>query len=177
MTFRLTRSAATCFWVRTAASMVLLLVAVALSACQPSIELQPSTVRLSPPVATVVPAERSVGIIGVDFDPPLDDARFISFRSLTLLVAIENSGCTEEPRVEVRARLLDPAEAGTPVTLLDETIIVTALVPGELRVVRFPEVQALPPRQRYQLVVEMSGVSGDAVLEDNIRSYDILIRD
>ncbi len=156
---------------------MLLFVVAALPACQPSIEvLQPET-SLPMPIATVAPAARSIAIIGVDFDPPLDHAQIVLGGGLTLLVAIENRGLMAEPEVEVTARLLDPVEADEPSILLHETISARDLAPGELRVLRFTEVRALPVRTCYELVVQLGQVEGDADLADNIRSYDILVRD
>ena len=96
---------------RVVSGLLLVFILVALSACQPSIELlQPSDVIL-PNVATVVPAAHSISLIGVDFDPPLNYDQIVSNGGLTLLVAIENLGHSREAAVQVTATLLDPASA------------------------------------------------------------------
>ena len=92
-----------------------------------------------------------------------------------MLVAIKNLGLTVEPKVEVKARLLDPVDRGKPVELLNEIVIATSLSPGEVRVVHFTQVSDLPLRQRYKLEVELEPVPGERDLRDNTRSYDILV--
>lgn len=157
------------------AGFILLFTSVVLLACQPSIEvLQPTPTTLQP-VATVAPAAHAIAIIGVDFDPPLDQALMALDRGLTLLVAVENRGFTFEPQVVVTARLYDPT--GARVALLDETVVAQDLEPGEVRVLRFPEVRALPMRDRYELVVQVAEVAGEVVGEDNVRRYDIVVYD
>lgn len=174
MIFVVTGVSKTRLFARTGAGLVVLFAVLALLACQPSIEvLQPQTPL---PVATVAPAAHSIALIGVDFDPPLDYFRLMPNSGLTLLVAVENRGFMAAPYVEVRGRLLDPTEANVQAIILDEVIVVRDLAPGELRVVRFSEVRDLPIRARYELVVQVGHVPGDAVTEDNIRSYDILVR-
>lgn len=177
MIFRVADVSRTRLLTRSLAGLALLFSLAALPACQPSIEVLPPRPSLPLPVATVAPAEHSVAIIGVDFDPPLDYAQIIASGGLTLLVAIENRGLLAEPYLEATARLLDPDEADVAAVLLDETLIARDLAPGEIRVLRFTQVRTLPPRTRYELVVQLSDVPGDVASEDNVRRYDILVRD
>jgi hypothetical protein len=158
-----------------------------LVACQPSVEVVSPTRTVngallsgavtSPlPVATVVPAAHAVGIVGVDFDPPLDDPRFLSNGGVTLLVAIENQGVSAESNITVTARLLDPHATADESPLLHEAVNVKTLAPGEVRVVRFSQVTDLPLRSRYKLRVELTPAPGEDDLADNSRAYDIVVR-
>lgn len=177
MTFTTMSSHASKLTGRVVSRLLLIFILVALSACQPSIELlQPNDVLL-PSVATVVPAAHSISLIGVDFDPPLDYNQIVSNGGLTLLVAIGNLGHSREAAVQVTATLLDSAEARQGVELLNETVTAKALAPGEVRVVRFSQVSELPVRDRYKLVVEVSPVAGELDLDDNSRTFDIIVRD
>lgn len=149
----------------------LLIVLLIASACQPSIQL------LAPgePAATVVPSARALAIVGVDFDPPLDNLQTIAGSGLRLLVAIENRGQHREFDLEVTARLFDPADRTETSSLLDETVVIDALAPGELRLVSFSQVTKLPIRGRYSLVVELSAVPGELELWDNSHTYEIIV--
>ena len=162
---------------RSVSALFLVVILVALSACQPSIEFLPPNDVTLPSVATVVPAAHSITLIGVDFDPPLDYNQIVSNGGLTLLVAIGNLGNSREAAVQVTATLLDSADARQDVELLNETVTARALAPGEVRVVRFSQVSELPVRERYKLVVEISPVAGELDLDDNSRTFDIIVRD
>jgi len=161
--------------------LVLACICVILLACQSYIEIvQPLTLPATPvmSVVTVAPSEHAVGVIGVDFDPPLDYEQVISNGGVTLLVAVKNLGLSTEPDVAVRAQLFDPAEYGEygePINLLDQTLLARSLAPGEVRVVRFDQVTDLPLHKQYRLVVDVAPVPGERDLSDNTRSYDILI--
>ena len=178
MTFTTTFSHSSKLTGRVGSGLLLIFILAALSACQPSIELlQPGSQIALPSVATVVPAAHSIALIGVDFDPPLDYNQIVSNGGLTLLVAIGNLGHSREAAVQVTATLLDSAEAPQTVELLNETVTAKALAPGEVRVVRFSQVSELPVRDRYKLVVEVSPVAGELDLDDNSRTFDIIVRD
>ena len=112
--------------------------------------------------------------MGVDFDPPLEAGQILTSGGVTLLVALENQGRRTEPTARVTARLYDP-ESPRGADLASETITVRSLAPGELRVVRFTQVTDLPVRSRYKLAVEVSPVSGERELDDNVRMYDIIV--
>lgn len=160
---------------RKLAGPVLLLASLWLTACQPFIEVvQPPTTPAG--LATVVPADRAVGIIGVDFDPPLEYDQILTNGGVTLLVAIENRGRITESSIEVTARLRDPTAREEAADLLNETVTIRSLKPGEVRVVRFTQVTELPVRERYGLVVELGAVAGEVDLGDNVHSFDIVVR-
>lgn len=151
---------------------ILLVTSVSLLGCQPSIEvIQP----LSPlPAPTVAPDARGLAIMGVDFDPPLEAGQILTNGGVTLLVALENQGRSTESAARVTARLYDPA-AQPGADLASETITVRGLAPGELRVVRFTQVNNLPVLPRYKLAVEVAPAPGERELDDNVRILDIIV--
>jgi hypothetical protein len=163
---------------RTFALLALSGALVLLMGCQPLIEVvQPASPLGSPlmPPPTVAPDERGLAILGVEFDPPLEAGQILSRGGVTLLVALENRGLVAETSAHVTARLSDP-DAIRPSDLARETITVRNLEPGELRVVRFAQVTDLPLRSRYTLTVEVLPVSGERDMDDNSRTYDIVVR-
>lgn len=153
-------------------SLSVLLVSVA---CQPLITVQPAS-PAAVHLPTVVPEGRGISIIGVDFDPPLDYAQIAHSGGVTLLVAIKNEGLSTESDVRLTARLLDAAGSIAPAELLNETITVKLLAPGEVEIVRFTTVTELAVSPQYKLVVQLDPVAGEIDLEDNLRSYDIVVR-
>ena len=152
--------------------LVIILASVSLLGCQPSIEVVQPNSPLAPP--TVMPDERGLAIIGVDFDPPLEAGQILTSGGVTLLVAVENQGRVTEPTARVSARLFD-SESPRAADLASETVTVRSLEPGELRVVRFTQVTNLPVRSHYKLAVEVSPAPGERELTDNVRTYDIII--
>lgn len=160
---------------RALAMTIVLSVALLLQGCQPSIEVIPPAAPL--PIATVAPEEHSVAIVGVEFDPPLDAAQILSSGGVTLLVALENRGLVTESSLRVSARLFDPGDQGRSTELLNESLTVRSLTPGELRVVRFTQVSQLPARSHYKLVIEAATAPGERIHEDNVRTFDIIVRD
>lgn len=158
--------------------LLVLIAALTLTACQPLIEVvqpPPAAAPVSPP-ATVAPDERGVAIMGVDFDPPLDAAQIMSNGGVTLLVAIENEGQVTEPLVRVSARLSDLREGSATNELVSETITVRSLAPDEVRVVRFTQVTELPLRSHYKLTVEAVPIAGERDRDNNVRTYEIIVR-
>jgi len=145
------------------------------AACQPAIQVQPA--KLLAPVATVAPSAHAIAIVGVTFDPPLEYSRIIMAGGVSLIVAIHNQGQSPEFDLTVTARLLDPSGVDNDETLLNETAVIEHLEPGDIRLVRFNQVTMLPARGRYELVVEVSPVSGEQIFEDNSRVYEIVIND
>jgi hypothetical protein len=159
------------------AGLILIVISATLLGCQSSIEVVTPVVTPVFPVVTAVPQAHAVAIIGVDFDPALDYSQIISNGGVTLLVAVENQGQATETNIELKARLLDTANEAGPRELLNDTVLLRALAPREVRVVRFDQVTDLPIRERYTLVAELSPVSGERELSDNVRSFDILVHD
>ena len=154
--------------------LALLLALLILPGCTSAIEVLQLATATPCAIATVTPQEHALAILAIDFDPPLDYNQVLSNGSVTLLVAIENQGLSLESNVRVTARLLDPADSSRSSDLLDETVTLKTLPAGTLRVVRFTPVSRLPLRNKYQLVVQLEPVAGEADTSDNFRSYDIL---
>jgi hypothetical protein len=152
--------------------LILIVAPVALLGCQPSIEVvQPA----SPvPAPTAALDERNLAIMGVDFDPPLEAGQILTGSGITLLVALENQGRQTEPAALVTAHLYDPDSVAR-ADLAGETITVRSLAPGELRVVRFTQVNDLPVRTHYKLAVEVAPLPGERQVDDNVRTYDIIV--
>lgn len=95
--------------------MLLLVILIAITACQPAITVLQGENGVSPlPAATVAPASRGLSVIGVDFDPPLDAAQILSSGGVSLIVAVSNSGLQTEHGVLVTAELRD-VDGSTPV--------------------------------------------------------------
>jgi hypothetical protein len=159
------------------AGLILILVSLTLLGCQSSIELVTPAATPVLPIVTVVPQAHAVAIVGVDFDPALNYNQILSNGGVTLLVAVENQGLAAETNVVLEARLLDMVDEAGPRELLDDTVIIRSLAPGEVHVARFNQVTDLPVRERYKLVAELSPVRGERELSDNVRSFDILVHD
>lgn len=117
--------------------------------------------------------DRDVGILAVEFDPPLDYKRLIlSPQSVSLLVAVENTGARTERDVAVRAEL---SSLEDPDMLLSDLVLVDSIAPGEIQVVRFPPLQDIPRMWRYHLEVLVDALEGESNLADNAKSLDIEI--
>ena len=159
---------------RVVASAFAGLVMVLAAACQPAIQVfQPDPVPAA--VATVVPSSHALAIVGVDFDPPLHYDQIMAAGGVTLITAIHNRGLDVETGVAVTARLFDPAARSEAGLLLDERVVIAALEPGEISLVRFSQVTTLPLRGRYRLVVSVSTAEGELDLADNERTYEIVV--
>ncbi len=159
------------------AGLILIIISATLLGCQPTIEVVTPAVTPVLPAVTAVPQAHALAIIGVDFDPALDYSQILSNGGVTLLVAVENQGQATETNVELRARLLDTADAANPRELLNDTVLIRSLQPREVRVVRFAQVTDLPLRERYKLVTELAPILGEQELSDNARSFDIFVHD
>ncbi len=118
-------------------------------------------------------AEHNLALVTVDFDPPLDAAHAAKIRqSLTLLVAVENTGSASEKKLTVRARLssLDDLQF-----LVEQSAGVAGIAPGEIQVVRFPPLKDVPLYRSYRLELSVDGVAGERNLADNQKAFDIQI--
>jgi len=145
-----------------------------LSGCSSTIDLLQSASATPVPVATVIPQQHDLSILGVDFDPPLNYELIVSNGGITLLVAVENRGSFTESGVNLTARLMDRANAAKARELLNETLTLDDVAVGEVRVARFMQVSDLPARDSYHLVVELAPVADEVDTADNYRAYDIV---
>lgn len=127
------------------------------------------------PAAASVPAEHDLAILAIDFNPPLDQGDLSSeMGQVTLLIAVENRGLTQEKRVSVSAELSDARRSET---LLRQSTTLTSLAPGEVQVVRFSGISNVPYRKTYQLEVRVSPVEGEWAWANNAKIYELTIKE
>ncbi len=162
-------------WRLVCLGLILVLASVS-SSCTSAVTLLPGATGTPLPAATVTPPAHDLGILGVEFDPPLDLAQILSRGGVRLVVAIENRGLMPQSDVRVTARLVDPGDGSNPRVLFDESVSVSRLEAGELRTVGFPQVSELPRLEVYRLEVYVEPVPGEADTADNTRSFEILLR-
>jgi hypothetical protein len=161
---------------RIAGRGLLIVVVIALAGCVS--DAASGSFDTQPPVAaTVEPADHQLRIVAVDFDPPLDYAQIVSNNGVTLMAAVENQGLSDEANVQVTARLLDPSAAPEASDIMDQTVVLTHLAPGQIRVARFSQANGLPLLARYRLEVAVEPVSGEQQTSDNYRIYEIAVPD
>ncbi|MDY7039288.1 MAG: hypothetical protein SVX38_00305 [Chloroflexota bacterium] len=117
--------------------------------------------------------EHDMAVLAIDFDPPLEyEQIMLSKKGITLLVAVENSGCSNESNVTVQAAL--STDDGKTVVLEDEKLI-PDIAPGEITIVRFKSLGDIPYRKAYQLEVRVLPVTGEAHAVNNQKSYDLYV--
>lgn len=122
-----------------------------------------------------LPAEHDLAILAIDFNPPLDYRDLWTEREqVTLLVAVENRGLSQEKEVKVFAKLGDPHNSRT---LLRQSTILMGLAPGEVQVVRFTGISNVPYRSAYRLEVEVSPAKGERALANNAKIYELTIKE
>ena len=155
---------------------VLLLTLVSLVGCVEVKEVDPTPDAGTPDAfASPLPGVEyhNLAVLTVDFDPPLDYQQLIVHRqSVTLLVAVENTGSHTERDVTVRAELSTPEDAEF---LLTRGASVESIAPGEIQVVRFARLGDIPYHQIYHLEVIVDPVEGEHDLSDNLKAFDIQI--
>jgi hypothetical protein len=118
--------------------------------------------------------QHNLTIRSVDFYPPLNYHQLIiQQESLTLLVTIENTGSNTEHDVAVRAELSTPYD---PDVSLSQGASLASIAPGQVQIVRFSRLGAIPYHQSYHLEVTVDAVSGEQNLADNLRAFDIEIQ-
>lgn len=156
---------------------VLVLALVVLTGCV-EVEVQDTTPAAATPDVFTSPLqvgaqEHNLAVLTVDFDPPLDYQQLIvRDRTLTLLVAIENTGSHVEHDVTVRAQLSSPEDLDL---LLTQGASVASIAPGEIKVVSLARLGEIPFHQTYYLEVGVDAVEGEMVLSDNIKGFAIQI--
>jgi len=120
------------------------------------------------------PAEHDLAILAIDFNPPLDYRDlWAEQEQVTLLIAVENRGLSQEKEVKVSAKLSDPHKSET---LLRQSTTLTGLAPGEVQVVRFTGI-SMPYRSAYRLEVEVSPAEGEWALANNAKIYELTIKE
>jgi hypothetical protein len=162
-------------WVRRVWAGLTVVAILALSGCTSGVAISSPQETRPAAAATVEPAEHQLVIIAVDFDPALDSSQLAAGGGVSLMVAVENRGYSDESVVRLSARLLDPGADSTSSELLNETVILTELAAGQTRVVRFPQVSTFPLLESYRLEVTVDPAPGEVETGDNFRVYDIVI--
>jgi hypothetical protein len=115
----------------------------------------------------------NLAVLTVDFDPPLDYKQLILNRqSVTLLVAVENTGIHTQRDVTVRAELSSPEDSDL---LLTRGASLESIAPGEIQIVRFARLGEIPYHELYHLAVIVDPVDGEGDLNDNLKAFDIQI--
>ena len=72
-------------------------------------------------------------------------------------------------------RLLDPGAAPEALAILDETVVLTDLAAGQIRVARFSHATGFPLLTSYRLEVAVDPVPGELQTDDNYRTYEVVV--
>jgi len=110
-------------------------------------------------------------VLGIDFDPPLRPQSVMAAGRLTLLVVVENLGSRPTEGVVIEARLTGPTDSDL---LMQRSLPIAPLAPGETRIVSFDHVPLLPARSTYLLSVTAignTGVDGEGSVVRNSKFY------
>jgi len=162
---------------RILAFLVAIICLLSLSGCRrlEIMEQVPAPLAEASAAQTSLPAEHDLAVLAIDFNPPLDRNDLWSERAqVTLLIAVENRGLTQEKEVGVSAKLSDLYQSQA---LLRQSTTLTDLAPGEVQVVRFTGISNVPYRRAYRLEVGVSPVEGEWALENNIKIYELTIEE
>lgn len=120
-------------------------------------------------------AEHDLAVLAVDFDPPLNYQEIMACKSrgegITLLVAVENTGVNTEQNVLVRARL---SERSSETVYVEKQGMIETIAPGEIKIVHLRDTE-VPFSFEYTLSVSILPVAGETRLDDNSKTYDLLI--
>ena len=160
-----------------AAFIALALAASVLSGCIKIqvIDRAPAASRATAVIDEVLFEEHDLAVLAVDFDPSLEYEKIIARRSrgegITLLVAIENTGLQTEQSVAVQIEL---SRDGTETAFLQKEGSIETIAPGEIKIVHFEDAE-IPFSYQYLLKVYVEPVPGETQLDDNYKSYDLLI--
>jgi hypothetical protein len=119
--------------------------------------------------------EHDLAVLAVDFDPPLNYQEIMACKSrgegITLLVAIENTGVNTEQNVLVQARL---SERSSGTLYIEKRGTIETIAPGEIKIVQLRDTD-VPFSFEYTLAVSVIPVIGETRLDDNLKTYDLLI--
>jgi hypothetical protein len=160
-----------------AAFFVLLVAVVLLSGCVnvEVIDRSPSALNSIPVSGQGTAEEHDLAVLAVDFDPPLNYQEILARKSrgegITLLVAVENTGVSTERNVLVRARL---SERSGETVYVEKQGTIETIAPGEIRIVHLRDTD-IPFSFEYTLSVSVSPVVGETRIDDNFKTYDLLI--
>lgn len=156
---------------------VLLLAVVTLSGCVnvEVVDRSASALDGVPALGQDVPQEHDLAVLAVDFDPPLDYQEIVTRKSrgegITLLVAVENTGVSTERDVLVQARL---SERSSETMYVEKRGTIEIIAPGEIKIVHLRDTD-IPFSFEYTLSVFIVPVVGETRLDDNSKTFDLLI--
>ena len=159
------------------AFFVLLLAAVVLSGCVDVEVVDRSASALNGMAVSgqAITEEHDLAVLAVDFDPPLNYQEIVACRSrgegITLLVAVENTGVSAEQNVLVQAKL---SERLSKTVYVEKQGTIETIAPGEIKIVHLRDTD-IPFSFEYTLSVSIVPVAGETRLEDNSKTYDLLI--
>ena len=159
------------------AFFVLLLAAVVLSGCVDVEVVDRSASALNSVAVSdrAVTEEHDLAVLAVDFDPPLNYQEIVACKSrgegITLLVAVENTGVSAEQNVLVQAGL---SERSSKTVYVEKQGTIDTIAPGEIKIVHLRDTD-IPFSFEYTLSVSIVPVAGETRLEDNSKTYDLLI--
>jgi len=154
-------------------------VALLIVGCQSDVQVtsRPTITNAWQATATRQATPHDLTLVAIDFDPPLDHLEWAIGRGVTLIVAVQNNGHNVERQVPIVARLFDgDAPPGDRILLAESTALLDTISPGEIVVVPFDRMTAVPLRMRYILEVQIQSVPGEAGLIDNGQVFEITIR-
>jgi len=138
-------------------------------------EQAPPSIIETPETDSSPPAEHDLAILAIDFHPPLDRRDlWTKQREVTLLIAVENRGLSQENDITVSAEL---SASHRSEMLLRQSAILETLAPGEVRVVRFGGIPTVPYRPAYRLEVTVLPVEGERILTDNSKVYELTVEE
>ena len=157
-----------------AALIVALLMSLLLSGCQYLVIVPnppQSSLETRPAVVRAPSTSPDVGILAIEFDPPLTaNSPLQSEQDITLRVAVANFGQGQAVALPVRASLeaLEDDEV-----IMEGVGFIDSLAPGETGVVTFTGAASIPLRTGYRLEIEVAPVRGEMRTGDNHRIYEI----
>lgn len=164
-------------WLHVAAFVVLVLSATLLSGC---IKIQVIDRTPSSPDRAAEPGgdraeDHDLAVLAVDFDPPLEYEEIMAQKDrgegLTLLVAVENMGSVAERDVAVEVEL---SKDGAATLFLHKQGVIDEIAPGEIKIIHFEDTE-IPFSYQYLLRVHVAPVGEETRLDNNQKSYDLLI--
>lgn len=153
---------------------------IVLTGCTGALQVTDTTERKGTEMPTsnrnvVAAPEHNLGVVGIDFDPSLEYREILKRGSLTLLVAVENSGQQTESKVEVHARLSVNSDSVVEAFSAEGKRLIEQIAPGEIVIVPFEGIDKIPIRSHYTLEVSVVPVADETTLSDNERSFDIFV--
>ncbi len=120
----------------------------------------------------VMGEEHDLSILAVEFDPPLNSLKSLPRDGkVTLRVAVENRGYRKESAIKVTAKVADDEAQD----LVQQEQKIESLAPGAIEIVQFSSLIPSPQESHYRLEITVAGVTGEKLLTNNSKSYNIRV--